>query len=261
MREPYLPTPEDIQRAKPTPDKIKVSGDGVFATFQGEGVTAGQPAVFLRLQYCNLACGSSSGWKCDTGYTWDKNTAEYWQEPEDWGYQESADRITQAWNQRFGGDTNAPKRLVITGGEPMLQQKKIVGILSNIPEWKVEIETNGTIPPIPELFNCQFNCSPKLENSGNSQRSRYRPEVIKLINSLSNSWFKFVVVEPGDLEGIDRIVRECGIDASKVLIMPEGQTAEEVSAHSQAVQQESDMRNWQVIQRNHLIWFGPKRRT
>ncbi|GIW61739.1 MAG: hypothetical protein KatS3mg089_0591 [Patescibacteria group bacterium] len=37
----YKPTLKDQDRIKPQFDKLKVSGDGVFATLQGEGITAG----------------------------------------------------------------------------------------------------------------------------------------------------------------------------------------------------------------------------
>lgn len=255
----YQPTVEEIVRIKPTPDKLKVSGDGVFATLQGEGVTAGLPSVFLRLHFCNLTCGVPNGWKCDTGYTWNKTKPEFWQEPEDWPYQETALRAEDAWNAEFAD--NQGKRLVITGGEPLIQQRKIAKLLAYLPGWTIEIETNGTILPIPELLGCQFNCSPKLENSGNSFQRRYRPEVLKTINRLPKSQFKFVVVEPSDLEEVDRIVTECGLNPEKILIMPEGQTAEEVEIHASKVKEDVEARGWKITLRNQLIWYGPKRRT
>jgi organic radical activating enzyme len=258
-QEIYKPTPEDRERIKPQPDKLKVSGDGVFATLQGEGVTAGLPSVFLRLHYCNLTCGATNGWLCDTSYTWDTNRQEFWQEPEDWSYEEAVTRIGNAWDSTFPDQRE--RRLVVTGGEPLLQQRKIAKLLQELPEWQVEIETNGTILPISELHNYQFNCSPKLENSGNALQRRYKPEVLRAINKLPKSQFKFVVTSPYDLDEIDMIVEECDLDTEKVLLMPEGHTQREVETHLDLIREAIEARGWRVTLRNQLIWFGSKRRT
>lgn len=255
----YKPTNLDIEGIKPDPNKLKVSGDGVFATIQGEGMTAGLPAVFLRLHYCNLTCGVPTGWQCDTGYTWDTTSSEFWREPEDWSYQEVLTRIVAAWIGNF--DDNQQKRLVITGGEPMIQQRKIVEFLPQLSGWETEIETNGTIMPIPVLWDCQFNCSPKLENSGNSAKRRYKPKVLTAINGLSKSQFKFVVMTSSDLDEVSGIVKECSLDHEKIWIMPEGQTAAEVATHTEEVKPLVEARGWKITLRNQLVWFGPKRRT
>lgn len=255
----YKPTPEDRERIKSQPDKLKISGDGVFATLQGEGITAGLPCVFLRLHYCNLTCGVPKGWFCDTSYTWDTTKREFWQEPEDWSYEKAATKISDVWNSAFPDQKE--RRLVITGGEPLLQQRKIAKLLQELPEWQVEIETNGTIMPISELHICQFNCSPKLENSGNTLQKRYRPEVLKVINKLPKSQFKFVVTRPSDLDEIDKIIRECDLNAEKILVMPEGYTKEEVKSHLNLIRKAVEARGWRITLRNQLIWFGSKRRT
>jgi len=253
----YLPTETDKARAQP--NMLKVSGDGVFATLQGEGVTAGKRTVFLRLHYCNLACGKLAGWQCDTKYTWDTTDKRYWTEPEDWTDSETAQKINRAWEEKFGNDKD--KRLVITGGEPLLQQQKLPALLRLLPSWDIEIETNGTIIPIKGLHNCQINCSPKLANSGNDRNKRYKPEVLKAINSLPNSWFKFVVTKPADLDEVEKIVNGCDLNSKKVLIMPEGRTAKEVEYHASLVKKEVENRDWSITLRNQLIWFGPKRKT
>jgi len=260
------PTPEDLERIRPVPNMLKVSGDGAFATLQGEGLlvenggTAGLSAVFLRLHYCNLACGLGGGWKCDTGYTWDKRRREFWQEPEDWSCEQTVKKIENEW-QRVFGNTKEHERLVITGGEPLLQQKKILDLLQFLPQWEVEIETNGTVKPIKGLNYCQFNCSPKLENSGNPLIKRYRPDVLRCINSLSNSWFKFVVVTLPDLDEIEQIAEECRLDNKKILIMPEGHTSETVSSHAESLESEIVKRGWKMALRHQLRWFGAKRRA
>lgn len=257
MVEIYEPTIAERLAIRPQPDMFKVSGDQVFASVQGEGVTAGSPAIFLRLQYCNLACS----W-CDTKYTWDKDAEEFWKEPVDWSFSETARNVEKAWAERFG-DTfkDSEKRIVITGGEPLLQQKKIAEFIQLIPDWTVEIETNGTIIPLPELQDCQINCSPKLENSDNSKMRRYRPETLKAINALPNSWFKFVVTGVADLDEINQIVQLCNLDPQKILIMPEGLTQEATEAHLLLVTQSVQERGWKITKRMQLEWFGPKRRT
>lgn len=256
---PYTPNIQDFERIRVRPDTFKVSGDGVFATLQGEGVTAGEPAVFLRLHFCNLSCGANRGWKCDTWYTWDRTRHEYWQEPQNWTLAETVLNIETVWKSKFA-DKDV-KRLVITGGEPLLQQEKIVQLIKLLPNWVVEIETNGTIVPLKDLDNCQFNCSPKLDNSGNVKSLRYRPDVLKMINGFSKSQFKFVVVSLDDLGEIEQIVRECELLPRKVLVMPEGQTKEEVNKHAEEISIKIKEKGWQLTFRNQLIWFGPKRRT
>lgn len=253
----YKPTVEDRIRIKSHPDTLKVSGDQIFATLQGEGVTAGQPAIFLRLHFCNLACS----W-CDTGYTWDKNREEFWKELVDWTLPETAGNVELTWSKEFGGQvSDSEKRIVITGGESLLQQKKIVELLNYLPNWNVEIETNGTIAPLQELYNSQINCSPKLENSNNSKNRRFRPEVLKIINELPNSWFKFVVTTQTDLEEIDQIVKQCNLTPEKILIMPEGVTLDATTAHLVIVEEAVKEKGWNVTKRNQLEWFGNKRRT
>jgi organic radical activating enzyme len=255
--ERYKVTPEDRARISLRENTLKVSGDQIFATLQGEGVTSGSKAVFLRLHFCNLKCS----W-CDTTYTWNKNNPEFWQEPQDWSFPQTVNKIEKSWQEKFSPDTPiSEKRVVITGGEPLLQQNKIVEVIKHLPNWNVEIETNGTIMPLPELSNCQFNCSPKLENSGNEKQKRYKPEVLEFINSLPNSWFKFVVSETKDLEEIDQIVSECGLIPEKILIMPEGHTIESTSKHLTTVEKAVSERGWKVAKRNQLEWFGNKRRT
>jgi organic radical activating enzyme len=260
--ERYQVTADDRARIAPQADMLKVSGDQIFATLQGEGVTAGSKAIFLRLHFCNLACGKESGWQCDTGYTWDKDRPEFWQEPQNWSYLDTANNVKKLWADEFGQTTpDDEKRIVITGGEPLLQQKKIVELLEYMPNWKVEIETNGTIKPSDKLNRCQINCSPKLENSGNSKGRRYKPEVLKAINEMPNSWFKFVVVTSHDLDEVSQIANDCGLSPEKIMIMPEGHTKEATDEHQASFEHEALKRGWKIAKRNQLEWFGSKRRT
>lgn len=245
MAEVYSPTPQEVQKIKMQPDMLKVSGDGVFFSIQGEGRSMGMPSVFLRLHFCNLRCS----W-CDTQYTWDKKSAEFWQESQDWSLEKAISEIT-----RF-----PVKRLIVTGGESLLQQRKVANLLQRIPNWDVEIETAGTISPLAELQErVQFNVSPKLANSGNSRAARFKPDVLRVFNRLPLTSFKFVVESTEDFAEIDQIVQDCGLDQSKIIIMPEGSTQEDIRKHGLMVIEDVKRRGWRLMPRLHVALWGDKR--
>ena len=106
----------------------------IFSSIQGEGLNAGKQAVFLRLALCNLACE----W-CDTKYTWDWKNYDY------------ASEVKEMSIEQVKADLLKPgvKHLVLTGGEPMLQQGELWPLLQSLKEtgFFIEIETNGTLLP------------------------------------------------------------------------------------------------------------------
>lgn len=260
MTEAYIPTAAERENLHAQGDFLKLSGDGVFATLQGEGATAGVPAVFLRLQTCNLQCGANGeGWRCDAWYTWDRTTPEFWQETTNQPVGEVVDRINAAWEERFGAEYEPT--LVITGGEPMLQQTKMLSLIQNFPDWKIEIETNGTIMPSDELKKCQINCSPKLSTSGNTLRARYRPDVLKKIASFPNHWFKFVVASESDVQEIIEIVEANGFDFGRVLLMSEGIEPETLRQSDERLSSIAHALGCAVTARNQIFWFGNTRAT
>lgn len=245
MIEIYQPTIDEKTRLKIKPNQFKVSGDGVFFSLQGEGQSIGKPAVFLRLHFCNLQCS----W-CDTRYTWDRSISQFWQEAQDWSIEQAVAKIT-----RF-----PVRRLIVTGGEPLLQQRNVANLLQQMPDWDVEIETTGTIEPLPELQErVQFNVSPKLENSGNLRVARYRSQALRILNGLPATSFKFVVQSPADFGEIDEVVRDTPLDQSKIIIMPEGSTHEEVRKHGLAVVEEVKSRGWRLMPRLHVELWGAER--
>jgi organic radical activating enzyme len=135
-------------------DKLFVTS--IFYTLQGEGPYRGEPAVFVRLAKCNLACSF-----CDTYF-----------DGGDWlTYDELEHRVFAAVMDYFD-DTipdwfNHKVGLVITGGEPMLQ-KNLGTFLKQIEDrfaW-TQIESNGTVwQELPEFTT--LVCSPKcLEKNG-----------------------------------------------------------------------------------------------
>ncbi len=106
----------------------------IFASIQGEGRSAGQPCAFVRLSRCNLACV----W-CDTAYTWDFDRFDRKANQITLSEQDAAARIAALGQHR----------LVITGGEPLLQAPALARMIALLPPMQIEVETNGTVMPPP----------------------------------------------------------------------------------------------------------------
>ena len=252
-----------------TPLKLARLGDGpeIFHTLQGEGVSAGRPAVFVRLSLCNLHCR----W-CDTDYTWNWIGTPF---PHDRdgepGYEkfrqeeqtislppEEVARHLARWPTR---------RVVLTGGEPLLQQAGLSTLAAaardHDPAYFFEVETNGTIQPDPRLdpFIGQYNVSPKLANSGNRESLRLRPEALAWFASSGKAWFKFVVASPDDATEILSLLRATGITSDRVLLMPEGRTPETVATHRDLVVRLCLDHGFTFTDRLHLRLFGARRGT
>ena len=118
--------------------------------------------------------------------------------------------------------------LIITGGEPLIQQENLILFLNyikKITDCYIEIETNGTIIPNKELLELVdlFNCSTKLSSSGNNKDDCIVPQALKAINSKSrDSIFKFVVSENKDLNEILKDFNKY-ISREKIWLMPAGE--------------------------------------
>lgn len=245
---------KDPAKLKQKEGHLLVSGDGVFYTLQGEGTTMGMPCVFLRLHVCNLRCQ----W-CDAWYTWNPNTPEFWTEANHWSIEEAAFNIEAVWGCE---DPNVPKRLIITGGEPLLQKKKLDLLLDALPEWTVEIETNGTVMPTEKLLQrCQFNCSPKLNNSGNDKTARIKPDVL-LALAEANTAFKFVVMTNEDLDEIETdYIQGVGLPKDKVILMGQGVDSNEVHNNLQAVAEYAKLKGFRLLGRLQCDLWGARRKV
>ena len=166
------------------------------ATFQGEGPSAGQRAAFIRLSGCPLSCS----W-CDEPQTWDWSRFDRAAESQVL----TADQVL-AW---AAGDP--AKLVVITGGEPLSQQRALAGLVSALAAGgrRVEIETSGVITPVPELAASvtAFNVSPKLASSAVPYARRIRPDALAWFAASGKAVFKFVACTREDLDG-KRIIAE-----------------------------------------------------
>jgi 7-carboxy-7-deazaguanine synthase len=217
-------------------------------TIQGEGPGAGRPCVFLRTAICNLHCG----W-CDTPWSWDWSRFDRALEV----HEIEPDDVVAELCKRAGAITS----LVISGGEPMLQQRRLVPVLQALDGWWIEVETAGTRPLLADFTKLvdRFNVSPKLANSGNSLGARYRPDVLRELVRTDRAVFKFVARHEGDLPEVERIVEEVGIPTRNVWIMPEGANVADLERHTEVLWRPTIDRGWNLTTRLQVIGWGALR--
>jgi 7-carboxy-7-deazaguanine synthase len=240
-------------------------------TVQGEGAAAGRHCLFLRLANCNLECT----W-CDTPYTWaysktkmdkhisaGKRSGEPYDKAEEirkMSPEQVYEALIQVWDI-----ISKPTIIVISGGEPMMQQFKLIPLLEMLRRinCEVHIETAGTIMPHPDFdrYVTQYNVSPKLQHSGNVLSKRYKKDVLKYFASCARrAWFKFVVMPYAGMDGqdfweIDSMVTEIGINPRHVMIMPEGNNIQINIDGAQSWAQMAIDRGYGISFRTHiLLW-------
>ena len=111
-------------------------GPEIFSSVQGEGPSMGMPVAFMRLSRCNLACI----W-CDTAYTWrfegDNRPHRDGQTYDRKANQVALDEEEVAARIMALGQN----RLVITGGEPLLQAPALAKLLDLLPDisWPMDL--------------------------------------------------------------------------------------------------------------------------
>jgi 7-carboxy-7-deazaguanine synthase len=240
-------------------------GPEIFLTLQGEGVSAGTPAIFVRSALCNLHCR----W-CDTDHTWNF-------EGTPWAHDKDADPAYRK-HRKAAVTLEVPvadliarvaalpcRRVVMTGGEPMLQQDAwlefIAGLRAIDPAYRFEVETNGTRLASADFLAAvdQINISPKLANSGIDDRLRVMPEALAAFAAEPKAWFKFVARGEADLAEIAAFVARFAIPDARVLVMPEGRTAAELDRHALALVDGCIARGWRLCDRLHVRLWGDRR--
>jgi 7-carboxy-7-deazaguanine synthase len=220
----------------------------IFTSIQGEGPSAGTPSVFLRLALCNLHCS----W-CDTKYTWDWRSYDF-------GEQVTSMEGDEVKRVLLG---QGARNLVVTGGEPLLQQTGLAFLLDDLrgSGFRFEVETNGTIRPEPavaELID-QWNVSPKLSNSGDPDRLRLREVSLRWFASYPHAVFKFVIDEPGDVDELRALAERYGIDSSRIWLMPQGTTADEIRQRSAWLVPLAIEAGFRYSPRLHILLWGDVR--
>ncbi|MGW4411368.1 7-carboxy-7-deazaguanine synthase QueE [Nonomuraea sp. NPDC004702] len=246
----------------------------LFYSFQGEGVNLGRRALFVRFLGCNLTCGytdaptsrhspAQGSMLCDTEYTW--NSAKH-------DLSAGARHLTpQAiWDELIQLDpTTADPTLppidliVITGGEPLLHKDAVLHLAhqAELTGRHVEIETNATIKPGPDLVatGVAFNAGLKLTSSAVPRKKRIKPDAIRQLEASGRARWKFVVSTVDDLAEVAALQAEFGL--TEIWLSPEGNTPERVMEQMRMAAAPALQHGWNLTTREHvLIWGGQRAR-
>lgn len=230
----------------------------IFASLQGEGLSIGQPCTFVRLSRCNLACT----W-CDTAYTW-RFTGDNRPHRDGLAFERAANQVTldeadvAARIKALG-----QPRLVVTGGEPLLQGAALARMAAMLEGVAVEIETNGTVAPHPALdpLVSHYTVSLKLKHSGNPVESAQIPERLADWAGKPKAYFKFVIAEPADVDEVLELMRNWQIPADRVFVMPEGTDSETLRARSRWLAPLALQNGLRFSDRLHIHLYGDTRGT
>ncbi|HET7876095.1 MAG TPA: 7-carboxy-7-deazaguanine synthase QueE [Methylomirabilota bacterium] len=210
-----------------------------FYSIQGEGPTAGVPAVFVRLQGCSVGCN----W-CDTKYSWDP----------DGGRQVGLDALLD----EIGA--YPCRRVVITGGEP-LESALFVPLVLALQSrgYTLEVETSGTLPPPDEAGGAiQWNVSVKLAGSGVEESRRINPDAIRAFLA-RDAWWKFVVTDERDVKEVLDLLQRRELPRERVLLQPEALLPEEFVARAPWVAEACREHGFRFSPRLHILLWGPRR--
>ena len=252
-----------------------------FISIQGEGLRTGRPTLFIRLNGCNLRCvfRNSAGKVtscCDTPYASFEGSFE--------GKYTDDDVIKML--------TNNPqvKDIVITGGEPLLNQTSLeifIKKLREVRDFTLTIETNGTIVPSDYLLEQVdlWSTSPKLASSTPTVKdgkkygvteaqctyhNMHRINISALATMLSEGHdcqLKFVYTGPECIKEIDEISKEItdyqtnhNMDVVNVndyiMLMPEGITSKAIIGKSDEVVNVCIEHGWTYTSRMHILIWG-----
>lgn len=220
----------------------------IFYSLQGEGLLAGVPSVFIRLASCPLRCT----W-CDTKYALDPAAGE------DLTIEQILDKIkniSSAPNNELRTMNNEPRHFVLTGGEPMVnpQLPELTATLKQKAK-HVTIETAG-FKFVPDIACDLMSISPKTSNSGQKTETQ---NVKQLISSYPYQ-LKFVVDSPDDLMEIQQTIELLGnVDSTRVMLMPQAKTRNELLAKSPMVAQLCKSTGYAFCQRLQILLYDGAR--
>jgi len=158
---------------------MKAKINEVFYSLQMEGENIGYAAVFVRFTGCNLTCDF-----CDTKYALDEGEVT-----DEYGLFEKISRYPV-------------KRVIFTGGEPVLYDEFMAYFMKKHRDYEYFIETNATIFPKYSIkYLTHITASPKFH--------AINSEVIKRLNTdAEDVEFKFIVKDEKDILKSESLIEE-----------------------------------------------------
>ena len=221
----------------------------IFYSIQGEGRLLGVPSAFVRTSGCNLRCR----W-CDSPYT-------SWQpHGERLAVAEILDRLAAF----------PTRHVVVTGGEPLLAPE-VEDLCAGLRRagYHITVETAATVfRPV----ECDLaSLSPKLANSTPWDRDsgrlaewheglRLQPEVLRGFVARYDYQLKFVIDRPEDMAEVQALLGQLpGVDRSRVLLMPQGITREELAERGPWLAEECKRHGFRYCPRLHIELYGNQR--
>lgn len=237
---------------------VKYNVSEIFYSIQGEGPLIGWPSIFVRFSGCNLRCQWGKN-KCDTPYT-------SWNPEVNMRTIQDVVEIIGLLSEKHECDN-----IIITGGEPTIQNLDPLCDILRQQGYLQSIETNGT-GSIPEQIDL-IVCSPKLSDSTPEQEPQKTLHTKNRKLFLQNDalrrdnesvFFKFVI-EPKTshviLQEIEEIIDHFGIRRNQIYLMPQGVTKEELDRNSLVAAEIAKRLTVNFSPRLHIELWGNTRGT
>ncbi|GAA0195390.1 7-carboxy-7-deazaguanine synthase QueE [Halobaculum roseum] len=266
-----MPVSDDVDATPTAPEGPALPINELFASLQGEGRLVGVPSTFVRTSGCNLRC-----WFCDSYHT-------SWEPTHAWM---AVDEVAEEVRAR------GPDHVVLTGGEPTIHGESFDLLDRLAGDHHLTVETNGTVVP-PEGTPIDLaSISPKLASStptpdrtpeaareigdGDAsdddadlasdwterhEENRINVDALATLVERYESQLKFVVTGREDMSEIvdlvDRVrdAASVSVPDDEVLLMPEGQTREQLAETRTTVAELAAEYGFRYTPRIHVdIW-------
>ncbi|WP_435065659.1 7-carboxy-7-deazaguanine synthase QueE [Halobaculum sp. EA56] len=265
-----MPVTSQVERPESAPEGPALPVNELFASLQGEGRLVGVPSTFVRTSGCNLRC-----WFCDSYHT-------SWEPTHAWL---AVDEVAAEVRARD------PDHVVLTGGEPTIHEESfdLLGRLAG--DHHLTVETNGTVVPPEGTPIDLVSISPKLASStptpervpeaaldardgdgegdadlasgwaDRHEENRIDVDALATLVERYESQLKFVVTGRDDMAEVTDLVDRVRDAASvpvpdeEVLLMPEGQTRDQLSGIRETVAELAVEYGFRYTPRVHVdVW-------